>query len=139
VTINGDLLSASSLLVAVLTYFSSQVLPATAVVLGRPVPKFSPDRGPLIAETKAALVGQAAPLAMASLAVAAALLPPSLGVVKQAIDAVGGSWRYAPLGACFLLVEIFLLALAAAVIRRVFTLGRRLRQLRVERQPGAGQ
>jgi hypothetical protein len=135
--ISDELLGAASLLVAVLVYFAGQVFPDISRTVDKPMPKFSDDRGPLKAETTAVLRWRAVPLALGSLAVAIALLPPGIEVVTSSVTAAGGDWDYDPISACFLLVELFLIILAFAVIQRVVVLIGRLRIIDVPRTPGA--
>lgn len=125
--ITGDLLSASSLLTAVLGLLYSIWYAEIQTAGEITVPRRREDRGDATARVQHALRLRAWPLLAASVGLAGILTPPTIDLVTAtARSALVGHFRYDAIGACFVAVYLLILVLAVAALRAV----RRLHRLR---------
>lgn len=125
--VSGDLLSAASLLVALITFLYSTWYQETSSALELPTKRFRLDRGPHLALLRRVLMTRALPICVAALALVLVLAPPAIKVAWRAI-AHGWGQPYDAVKACFLLVWLISIFLAAVSTHRTFALFRHLRR-----------
>jgi hypothetical protein len=125
--VSGDLLSASSLLVALITFLYSTWYQETSSALELPIKRFRLDRGPHLTLLRRVLITRALPICLAASALVLVLAPPA---IKVAWHAVADGWGrpYDAVKACFLLVWILSVFLAAVSTHRALALFRHMRR-----------
>jgi hypothetical protein len=131
----NDLLSALSLLLAVIGVLYGLWYREILDVIGTPVPDHPENRrGPYL-KVKEILLSRALPLSVASASVALVFLPPSIALISESISQysrLGGRnlAHYDPIGTAFCLVELFVISFAvhsASLVGRLVLLLVRLR------------
>jgi hypothetical protein len=114
--VSGDLLSASSLLVALVGLLYSTWYPEITAAAEMPVPLH--DASKLRSSTRSTLRTRAAPLLMLAVLLLLVLVPPAFAVVLQGVQDLFGSRpgsQYDAVQACFLAVVVALLLLAVTL------------------------
>jgi hypothetical protein len=107
----SDVLSAASLLLAVLTALFGLWLPDISVAAGLKLDMKLEDRRPNRNVIRRCLWGKAAPLALATLLIAAIFANRALGIIVDTI-ASGFSGSFQDLSAAFVVTELLMIALA---------------------------
>ncbi len=130
----SDLLSAASLLLAVVSVVYGLWYPEIIRTIDLPVPKYAEDRKRPFKEISNVLFRRSIPLAAAAAIVAAVFLPDAIriallsskGYYDMGLDALQ---RYNSVATAFFIVELFAGALAAHTVGLVAKLIKRRRQL----------
>jgi hypothetical protein len=126
--VSGDLLSAASLLVTLIALLYSTWYGEMTQALEIRIARFRLDREPDVATARRVLLTRAVPLALAAIALVAVLAPPAATVVRDAITQSAGD-EYDGVKACFVLVWIIAVGLAAATLQRGLSLLTHYRRL----------
>lgn len=114
--VSGDLLSASSLLVALVGLLYSTWYPEITAAAETPVPLH--DASKLISNMRSTLRTRAAPLLVLAVVLLVVLVPPAFAVVLQTVRHLFGSRsgsQYDAVQACFIAVFVALLLLAVTL------------------------
>lgn len=111
--ITGDLLSASSLVLASVALLYATWYDALNQARGTPKKRFRADREPAIEHLTSALRSRALPLLVASVLMAAVLAPPALATAWHAI-AEGHGEPYNPTKAAFVIVWLLCCTVATS-------------------------
>lgn len=111
--ITGDLLSASSLVLASVALLYATWYDALSQARETPRPRFRTDRDPAIKQLTSALRSRALPLLVASILMAAVLAPPALATAWNAI-AEGRGEPYNPTKAAFVIVWLLCCTVATS-------------------------
>jgi hypothetical protein len=128
--VSGDLLSASSLLVALVGLLYSTWYPEITGAAEAPVPLH--DASKLRSSTRSTLRTRAAPLLLLAVVLLLVLFPPALAVVVQTVRQLTGSQagnQYDAVQACFIAVFVALLLLAVTLWTATRRLWLRLKDL----------
>jgi len=113
---SGDLLSASSLLTALVGLLYSTWYPEIRAAASTPIPLH--DASKPKSDTRSTLLTRAVPLLLLAIVLVLLLLPPAIGVVIQALQHLFGSQpgsHYDAVQACFIAVFVALLVLAVTL------------------------
>lgn len=129
----ADVLSASSLVVAIVAAFLTLWLPDTQGALNHPLERDSANRGPHRHLVRQAL-WRVAPLALIALAALMVLLPRAWTVVSATwacgtVPTLRAICSYSDVSALFLIVTVVLAGLAGALIAQVASLLAKRREL----------
>jgi hypothetical protein len=124
--VTGDLLSASSLLAALLGLLYSVWYPEINAATKTPIPDH--DRTDLVEATRSTLRSRSIPLAIVAGVLTLVLAPPAVSVVVSSYQHFGGS--YDAVQACFVAVFAVIVTLLVTVTMGVYRLHRHLRELR---------
>jgi hypothetical protein len=130
-TVSSDLLSATSLLVAVVALLYSVWQAEIKEILNRTPPMRRLDRDSLIAETRSIARGRSAPLAIAGIILMALLFPVSLNIVVGTMRS-GAEGAYNPVLGCFLAAYAILAFLVVVTCSMTCSLLKRIRTLEAD-------
>jgi len=120
----ADLLSASSLILAVLAALLSLWTPELDRAITATIPPQKANAVLPLKPVKAALWGKALPLLLAVVACIAVFTPPTWDILRDAMRHHGDrSYRYDALKAAFVLTQMFLLAIATFLVIRSIGIG----------------
>lgn len=127
----SDLLSAASLLLAIVGVLNGLWYAEISAALSLDLPRHKEDRQGHLSKIRSVLWGKAVPLALASLSVTLVFLPPSAMI---AVDSLKGYSKhgisfltnYDAIATSFVLVEIFAAVLAVHSISWLFKLWKKL-------------
>jgi hypothetical protein len=129
-SVSGDLLAASSLLVALVGLLYSTWYPEITAAAETPIPLH--DAIKPISNTRSTLRTRAAPLLLLAIVLVLLLLPPALTVVTQAVQHLFGSRQgshYDAVQACFIAVFVALLLLTVTLWTATRRVWLRLKEL----------
>lgn len=130
----ADLLSAASLLLAIVSVLYGLWYVEIVAAAERSVPFHVEDRTKPLAEVREVLMGKAVPVALAACLVAAVFLPDTVRLMIEstqfyAREGLSGILRYDAVGTSFCVVEGFAVALALHSMGLARAVSRKVRQL----------
>ncbi|WP_130272804.1 hypothetical protein [Phyllobacterium myrsinacearum] len=110
----ADVISTSSLLLAVLTGLLGFWHPLVVAALDEDEPRLPAERRRARERVLGIFLYKALPLAIASAAIAAVFLPRAIKMVTLSVGLIGKNWRYNDLSAAFILTQVLMMVLAGA-------------------------